>query len=135
MRRRRGMISLALILVFSSLIAVIGAALMYVGNKAEQELIARSALAAQYATESGANLALAKVKQSELEKQTLRISFEGTTAIVRIKDIKKEKDGTSSAVIVSIGRDTKNGRERYLRLTIKKDEDGGIHVTRIGSRK
>lgn len=134
MKRRQGMISFALILVFSSLIAVIGVALMYVGNIREREIMARSSLSAQYAAESGANLGLAKVRAKEPEQETIRLSLEDSTAIVRIKDIKKEKDGITGQ-IHSTGRDVKNERERYLRLYFKKDGQGQVHITRIGSRK
>lgn len=128
------MISFALILVFSSLIAVTGAALMYVGNIRERGIMARSSLSAQYAAESGANLGLAKVRAKEPEQETIRLSLTDGEAIVRIKDIKKEKDSITGQ-IHSTGRDVKNGRERYLRLYFKKDGQGQVHITRIGSSK
>lgn len=132
MKRRQGMISFMLILIFSSLIAVTGAALMYVGNIREREIMARSSLSAQYAAESGANLALAKVRAHEPKQETIRLVLHGSAAIVRIKNIKKENGGVTGQIYAT-GRDVKNGRERYLRLYFKKDGQGQVHITRIGS--
>ena len=113
--------AVSLLLLLSALTAVLGGLLFSLSRGRGGSLAYRNGLSAIYA--SGANWALASLKQGPVENKERTIPLDGREARVRISSVTKEGN-TWKGKISSDGVDLQTKAMRFVKITFTV-EDGG----------
>ena len=133
MNKRKGTVALILLILFSVLLTVSAGVLVYLSRTGSTVAYYEKGLASVYGAESGANWALAYLKQGHTGNKTVTFSISD----VKVKVVIVETDETSGE-IRSSATDGQGGNKRFLRLTYtaqKTDEGRRITVEDISSEK
>lgn len=77
MNRRKGSMTLCLLLLFSMLVTLSAGALYYVSRTASEAYLYQQGLSSVYAAESGANVALGRLKAGAMGNQSFTLSVNG----------------------------------------------------------
>lgn len=123
--------TLCLLLLFSMLVTLSAAALYYVSRTASEAYLYQQGLSSVYAAESGANVALGRLKMGAMGNQSFTLSVNG-------RRVKVTDTPTSSreGVILSTASDVEGGYKRTVRITYTSEAHEGqriITVTNVSS--
>lgn len=125
--------TLCLLLLFSMLVTLSAGALYYVSRTASEAYLYQQGLSSVYAAESGANVALGRLKTGTgtMGRQSFTLSVNG-------RRVKVTDTPTSSreGVILSTASDADGGYKRTVRITYTSEEHEGqriITVTNVSS--
>lgn len=121
MNRRKGSLSMMLLLFMTALLTVSVAFVFYEGRSGESVLRYRKGLVSVYAAESGANWALASLSRKGTAGE---ISFSLNDRTVAVSFPRK-------GAILSQAEDGNRDYRRYVNLTYKKDEEEGKTRIRV----
>lgn len=125
--------TLCLLLLFSMLVTLSAGALYYVSRTASEAYLYQQGLSSVYAAESGANVALGRLKTGADGKSKIHAFGEWTAG---------QGDGNgyvgirTEGVILSTASDTDGGYKRTVRITYTSEEHEGqriITVTNVSS--
>lgn len=112
MNKRKGTVALILLILFSALLTVSAGVLVYMSRTSSTVTYYEKGLASVYGAESGANWALAYLKQGHKGNKT--VAF--TLGDVNVKVVISEMNETAGE-IRSSATDAQGGHKRFLRLT------------------
>lgn len=133
MNKRKGTVALILLILFSVLLTVSAGVLVYMSRTGSTVAYYEKGLASVYGAESGANWALAYLKQGHTGNKTVTFFVNDVKVKVVISEENKAKGQIFSSAI-----DGQGGNKRFLRLTYtaqKTDEGRRITVEDISSEK
>lgn len=133
MNKRRGTVALILLILFSALLTVSAGVLVYLSRTGSAVAYYEKGLASVYGAESGANWALAYLKQGHKGNQITTF----TVGAVNVKVVIAETDETKGE-IRSTATDAQGNNKRFLRLTYTAqpaEEGRRITVEDISSEK
>lgn len=123
--------TLCLLLLFSMLVTLSAGALYYVSRTASEAYLYQQGLSSVYAAESGANVALGRLKTGAMGRQSFTLSVNGR----RVKVTDTSTSG-QEGVILSTASDADGGYKRTVRITYTSEEHEGqriITVTNVSS--
>ena len=123
MSKRKGFMAVSLLLLLSALTAVLGGLLFALSRGRGGSLVYGNGLSAIYTAESGANWALASLKQGPVENKEITISLDGREARVRISSVTKEGN-TWKGKISSDGVDLQTKVMRFVKITFTVEDEG-----------
>ncbi len=123
MSKRKGFMAVSLLLLLSALTAVLGGLFFALSRGRGGSLAYGNGLSAIYTAESGANWALASLKQGPVENKEITISLDGREARVRISSVTKEGN-TWKGKISSDGVDLQTKVMRFVKITFTVEDSG-----------
>lgn len=127
MNRRKGSITFLLLLFMTGLLALSGGFLLWMGRAKEGVFHYREGLTSVYAAESGANWALAKLKEEG------KGHFAWTEGARKVEVKISENDGKGT--IISTAKDRDGGYKRYVKISYTVDDERKITVKGISSER
>lgn len=113
--------TLCLLLLFSMLVTLSAGALYYVSRTASEAYLYQQGLSSVYAAESGANVALGRLKAGAMGNQSFTLSVNGR----RVK-----------VTVTSTASDAEGGYKRTVQITYTSEEHEGqriLTVTNVSS--
>lgn len=125
--------TLCLLLLFSMLVTLSAGALYYVSRTSSEAYLYQQGLSSVYAAESGANVALGRLKTGTMGRQSFTLSVNGRRVKVTVTDTSASR---TEGVILSTASDADGGYKRTVRITYTSEEHEGqriITVTNVSS--
>lgn len=125
--------TLCLLLLFSMLVTLSAAALYYVSRTASEAYLYQQGLSSVYAAESGANVALGRLKAGVMGNQRFTLSVNGRRVKVTVTDTSASR---TEGTVTSTALDADGGYKRTVRITYTSEENEGhraITVTNVTS--
>lgn len=125
--------TLCLLLLFSMLVTLSAGALYYVSRTALEAYLYQQGLSSVYAAESGANVALGRLKAGAKGRQSFTLSVNGRRVKVTVTDTSASR---TEGVILSTASDADGGYKRTVRITYTSEEHEGqriLTVTNVSS--
>lgn len=123
--------TLCLLLLFSMLVTLSAGALYYVSRTASEAYLYQQGLSSVYAAESGANVALGRLKAGTMGNQRFTLSVNGRR--VKVTDTSASR---TEGIVTSTASDADGGYKRTVRITYTSEENEGhraITVTNVSS--
>lgn len=123
--------TLCLLLLFSMLVTLSAGALYYVSRTASEAYLYQQGLSSVYAAESGANVALGRLKAGTMGNQRFTLSVNGRR--VKVTDTSASR---TEGTVTSTASDADGGYKRTVRITYTSEENEGhrvITVTNVSS--
>ncbi len=133
MKKRKGTAALLLLILFSAFLTLAIGILAYMSRSESSVLYYEKGLASVYGAESGANWALAYLRQGHTGNKTVMFAV----GEVQVKVVISE-DAAGKGRICSSATDGQGGNKRFLRLTYtsqQTDQGRTIQVEDISSEK
>ena len=127
--------TLCLLLLFSMLVTLSAGALYYVSRTASEAYLYQQGLSSVYAAESGANVALGRLKTGAMGNQRFTLSVNGRRVKVTVT-VTDTSASRTEGVILSTASDADGGYKRTVRITYTSEEHEGqriITVTNVSS--
>lgn len=123
--------TLCLLLLFSMLVTLSAGALYYVSRTASEAYLYQQGLSSVYAAESGANVALGRLKAGVMGNQRFTLSVNGRR--VKVTDTSASR---TEGTVTSTASDADGGYKRTVQITYTSEENEGhraITVTNVSS--
>ena len=136
MEKRKGFLSLLLLVALSSMLTLAGGFLFYLSHSASGSIVYGNGLRAVYAAESGANWGLASLEKGNITERTVTFSYDETDCLVKIANLVKNGNGLTGRIL-SRGTDKKSHMVRYVQIDfiVTEGEKRKISVENVGSGK
>lgn len=125
--------TLCLLLLFSMLVTLSAGALYYVSRTALEAYLYQQGLSSVYAAESGANVALGRLKTGAMGRQSFTLSVNGRRVKVTVTDTSASR---TEGTVTSTASDAEGGYKRMVRVTYTSEEHEGqriLTVTNVSS--
>lgn len=123
--------TLCLLLLFSMLVTLSAGALYYVSRTASEAYLYQQGLSSVYAAESGANVALGRLKTGTMGNQRFTLSVNRRR--VKVTDTSASR---TEGTVTSTASDAEGGYKRMVQITYTSEEHEGqriITVTNVSS--
>ena len=125
--------TLCLLLLFSMMVTLSAGALYYVSRTASEAYLYQQGLSSVYAAESGANVALGRLKAGVMGNQRFTLSVNGRRVKVTVTDTSASR---TEGTVTSTASDADGGYKRTVQITYTSEENEGhraITVTNVSS--
>lgn len=127
--------TLCLLLLFSMLVTLSAGALYYVSRTASEAYLYQQGLSSVYAAESGANVALGRLKAGVMGNQRFTLSVNGRRVKVTVT-VTDTSASRTEGTVTSTASDADGGYKRTVQITYTSEENEGhraITVTNVSS--